>query len=208
MRCGSNLTPSVDSNTMPTTATGSPTTVISSTPNGSAPDCSSRSDTTRLVEVPIRVITPPRMLANESGSRYRDASWPVRCDHRTTRGANIAIRGVLGTTADNAAVVAVRVGSAPRRSSDRSTIEENVPVAVAAPASTYRAAMVAGAGLDRPLSARSGSMTPVNSITPTAPASTITGGNRSVSSTPTVPIKTIRAIQESALIEATLSGGP
>ena len=57
---------------MPTAATGRPTPVISNTPSGSPPCATSRSDTTRLVDVPITVTTPPNTAAYDSGMRYGD----------------------------------------------------------------------------------------------------------------------------------------
>ena len=51
----------------------SPTPVISNTPSGGSPSDTSRSDTTRFVDVPITVTTPPNTAAYDNGMRYGDA---------------------------------------------------------------------------------------------------------------------------------------
>ena len=71
---------------------------------GAAPLSISRPETTRLVDVPIRVIIPPKMAANESGMRYFDGERPVRSAQLVTWGTSIATIGVLFKKADAAAV--------------------------------------------------------------------------------------------------------
>ena len=63
---------------MPTTATGSPTGVSSNIFSGACPEASSRPETTMLVDVPIKVITPPSSVAKESGIRKRDGETLFR----------------------------------------------------------------------------------------------------------------------------------
>jgi hypothetical protein len=156
------------STAMPTTATGSPTPVISKTPRGSPPWATSRSETTRLVDVPITVITPPNTAAYDSGIRYGEADTPERRHHVTTRGAASATSGVFGRIADSAPLVTAsrpsraRLARAGGRrqpvrlgepSSTRSISGDSAPVTVAAPARTYSAAIVIGADDDSPDSA-------------------------------------------------------
>ena len=90
------------STAMPIAAIGSPTPVISKTPSGSPPCATRRSDTTRLVDVPITVITPPKTAAYDSGIRYGDADTPERRHQVTTRGAASATNGVFGRIPDSA----------------------------------------------------------------------------------------------------------
>ena len=61
----------------PSKATGRPTRASSNRASGSCPDCSRRPDTTRLVEVPMTVTAPPRMVAYDSGMRKVDADRPL-----------------------------------------------------------------------------------------------------------------------------------
>ena len=84
----------------PTTASGKLTRVISNRPSGSEPDSSSSPETTRFVEVPISVSTPPRIAAKLIGMRNGDGERPARRAHATTLGATIATIGVLFRNAD------------------------------------------------------------------------------------------------------------
>jgi hypothetical protein len=72
----------------------------------------SRSETTRLVDVPITVTTPPNTAAYDNGMRYGEADTPERRHQVTTRGAASATSGVFGSTADSAPLIAA---SRPRR---------------------------------------------------------------------------------------------
>jgi hypothetical protein len=147
------------STTTPTKAIGRPAAVISNTPSGSPPAATSRSDTTRFVDVPITVRTPPSTAAYDSGIRYVDAEMPARRHHVTTRGAARATSVVVGRTADNPVAVthsrASRLRSLPddRPAIRLSTSGFSAPVMAAAPASTYNAAIVTGALDDSPDSA-------------------------------------------------------
>ena len=76
------------------------------------------------------------MLAKLIGSSSLLADPPERCAHRTTRGANIAMSGVLGMNDDSAAVLPASSGTDGRLFSSRSMSPTNAPVAVAAPATT------------------------------------------------------------------------
>ena len=53
----------------PATANGSPTAPISKIPMASSPASSSSPETTRFVEVPIRVTVPPTIAAKLTGMR-------------------------------------------------------------------------------------------------------------------------------------------
>ena len=123
--------------------------MISNTPRGSSPCARNMSDTTRFVEVPITVTTPPSTAAKDNGMRYAAGDPPVRRAHVLTRGATSATRGVFGMTAEHVAAsapsLATRARSPPPAASTRSTSGEIAPVAIAAPASTYSAAIVTGA---------------------------------------------------------------
>jgi hypothetical protein len=203
----------VSTNTaMPTAATGSPTPVISKTPSGSPPCATSRSETTRLVEVPITVTTPPNTAAYDRGIRYGEADAFERRHHVTTRGAASATNGVFGRTADSAPLSTASRPSrarlccaslASRRAGDpastRSISGDNAPVTVAAPASTYSAAIVIGADDDRPDSASPWSTTSVRSSTPTAAPIAAAVGRRSNASTPKVTISTTNVTQASVV---------
>ena len=54
-----------------------------------------------MVEVPITVIIPPRIVANERGIRNFDAGFPVRRAQSFTYGIMNATIGVLFNTEDN-----------------------------------------------------------------------------------------------------------
>jgi hypothetical protein len=196
--------------------------VISKMPSGSSPAATNRSEITRLVEVPITVITPPSTAANDSGIRYTDGDAPVRRAQVTSRGATSATSGVLGNTADMAMVDDVNRskrarspdrpsrGATPplpppttlplrRPSSTRSIAGDNAPVNVAAPASTYSAPTVIGALDDNPDNAWACVITPANISTPTAAAMAAAVGIRPEASTTKVPTSTTRVIHASAL---------
>jgi|GEM_PF-5189834 len=87
----------------PATAAGRPTGVSSKSPNGRCPCCSRTPETTRLVDVPMRVMTPPRIAANDRGIRKRDTGSRLERAHDDTSGNSIATRGVLLNTDDNPA---------------------------------------------------------------------------------------------------------
>ncbi len=112
-RSGTSRAPNSTRKTVPTSATGRPIEVISNTPRGSPVSWSSRPETTRLVEVPSRVTTPPRRAANEIGIRNRDGEMPRLRHHVMTSGISMATSGVLGNTVDAAAVGTRRRAMAP-----------------------------------------------------------------------------------------------
>jgi hypothetical protein len=96
----------------------------------------------RLVEVPIRVMTPPSTAANDRGISSREALTPWRRDHCSMLGIMSATSGVLGTNPDPPAatratrrtarrsVLGARAPSTPERA------RESAPVCSAAPATT------------------------------------------------------------------------
>jgi hypothetical protein len=88
---------------MPTTTIGAPTGVTAKNPSGSSPAASNAPETTRLVEVPIVVSMPPRIVAKESGISRREAATPRRSAHPRTIGAAVATTGVLLTRPDSSA---------------------------------------------------------------------------------------------------------
>ncbi len=185
----------------PTTATGRPTGVISNTASGSSPLLRSESDTTRLVEVPSKVMTPPSTLANDSGMRSFEALTPLRRDHLITRGAARATSGVLGTNAEMAPVVAPSWPTLPRLPNNTlSSTPDSAPVVAMAAATTYRAAMVAVAGLERPESTASSLAASVTKSTSNPPPMATTDGTRSITSAAMVPMTTASTIQASVLI--------
>ena len=141
---------------MPRTATGSPMGVISKTPSGRPPAWSSRPETTRLVEVPSSVTTPPSRAANETGIRNRDGDTPRFRHQVITSGMSIATSGVLGKTVD-----AVAVGTSSRAMavvpwpspSSRDVSAASIPVFCAPRARMYSAATVSGAEFEKPANA-------------------------------------------------------
>ena len=68
-RSGSRLGDASALITRPTSAIGSAIRVSSNIVKGSYPSVSRRPDTTMLVEVPMSVVIPPRIAANDSGMR-------------------------------------------------------------------------------------------------------------------------------------------
>jgi hypothetical protein len=65
-------------------------------------------ETRRFVDVPIRVVIPPRIAANESGIRSFDTGIPVFMLHTCSLGISMATIGVLFRKADIAAVLNIR----------------------------------------------------------------------------------------------------
>ncbi len=88
----------------PTRAIGRPSLPISKKPIGSRPNAGICPDTTRLVDVPITVINPPRTAANDTGMSTLEADTPRRSAHDRTCGISMATMGVLLRNADAPAV--------------------------------------------------------------------------------------------------------
>src|SRR5690606_37022853 len=81
-------------------------------PNAGRPEATTKEFTTRLVEVPTNVTTPPRTDAYDRGSSKRDAGilrW------RATTPSSVPTTAVLLRNADAAAVTPVRRNIAPVR---------------------------------------------------------------------------------------------
>ncbi len=89
---------------IPTTATGMPTALISKNPMGSRPASTICPATTRLVDVPIRVVMPPSSAANDSGISSLLTDTCRRAAHDEICGMSMATIGVLLRNADDTAV--------------------------------------------------------------------------------------------------------
>ena len=178
-RAGSTRGANATTAPMPTTATGTPTALISKKPIGSRPASAICPATTRLVDVPISVAMPPSSAANDSGISSLLTDTCRRSAHDEICGISIATIGVLFRNADDTAVGAApataAAGTQPLSPSVRCRIGVRAPVFCTAAATTYRAATVNGAGLLKPLSACSVSMTPSTSSETVAPKITRRG---------------------------------
>ena len=98
---------------VPAMAQGMPTVLRSRSPKGLRSLSFIRPWTTRLVEVPMRVQQPPRMVKKETGMRRREGEI-CRCRHQVmTTGTIMATMGVLLRTAEVVMRTTARTRRAP-----------------------------------------------------------------------------------------------
>jgi hypothetical protein len=98
-----------------------PTGVISNIPNAGCPAFRAISLTNRLVDVPIRVHAPPRMVTYDRGIRNRLGDRSSDCATSLTTGAASTTIGVLFRKAEAAPATPITIQSpkAPRRAHSR-----------------------------------------------------------------------------------------
>src|SRR3546814_4467817 len=80
---------------MPAAAMIKPAPVISNMPNGASPALRATPSTRMLVEVPIIVSVPPRIVAYDSGISSFEGVVPARLAREIATGVRIATTGVL-----------------------------------------------------------------------------------------------------------------
>ena len=136
---------------------------------------------TRFVDVPINVQVPPRIVAKESGIKYRDGETPFLLAQSFTTGTNIATIGVLFRKAEGPAAhnIIFRSARGPVwvRPKIRFATNARAPVCCKAPAITNRDAIDTIPGLAKPAKASSVVSTPSASNKARRPKNMTYAGN-------------------------------
>ena len=167
---------------MPITAITSPGMVISNIPNPGRPWAWETPSTRRLVEVPISVQVPPRMLANDSGISSFDGANPRVWETEIITGVRMTTTGVLFMNAEIRAtrvvITATAISGERHFTRDRpSPISSMTPVRSSAALRTSMQAMVIGALLLKTARTSSLSRMPTRRRTATAESATMSDGS-------------------------------